>query len=160
MDRNEPSPETPIVEQVAEASTSRRSSSEAHRGPFWRGNFFTRQLPLQSETTVFILANALDVFVTYILLNFEGFRESNSVANFFLAKYGFKGMVYFKFALVAFVTVIAQIIATHRPRTARYLLNVGSAVVLMVVFYSLWLFVNHSGLFGVEGHPPVPQLPQ
>ncbi len=159
MHRNEPSHETPIVEQVAEASTSPRPSSKPHRGPFWRGNFFTRQLPLQSETTVFILANALDVFVTYILLNFEGFRESNSVANYFLLKYGFKGMVYFKFALVAFVTVIAQIVALHRPRTARYLLNAGSAVVLLVVFYSLWLFVNHSGLFGPGGQVPGSPMP-
>ena len=106
--------------------------------------FFKRQLPLETETTVFILANALDVFVTFVLLNFPQFRESNAAANFFLTHFGIRGMVYFKFAIVALVTVIAQIIATRRLRTARWLLNGGSIVVFAVVIYSIMLFLVHS----------------
>ena len=105
--------------------------------------FFKRQLPLETETTFFVLANALDVFVTFVLLNFEQFRESNAIANYFLTKYGIRGMVYFKFAIVAVVAIIAQIIATRRPRTAKCLLNGGSFVVFAVVIYSITLFVKH-----------------
>ena len=111
-------------------------------------SIWVRQLPLETETCFFILANAMDVFMTYILLQ-QGpeFQESNQIANFFLSKYGFKGMIYFKFALVAFVTVVAQIIARTKPRTARILLNTGTAIVGAVVVYGAYLWVQHSGYF-------------
>lgn len=105
-----------------------------------------RQLPLETETCFFILANALDVVMTFILLNSgPQFHESNLIAHYFLAKYGFKGMIYFKFALVAFVAVIAQLIAGSHLTTARWLLNAGTTIVGMVVLYSLTLWIKHSG---------------
>ena len=111
-------------------------------------SIWVRKLPLETETCFFIFANALDVFMTYVLLNHSPeFQESNQVANFFLAKYGFRGMIYFKFALVAFVTVIAQIIAISRPNTARWLLIVGTAIVGVVVIYSSYLWIRFSGYF-------------
>lgn len=112
-------------------------------------SIWVRQLPLETETCFFILANALDVFMTYTLLNHSPeFQESNQFATFFLAKYGFKGMIYFKFALVAFVTVVAQIIARTHPTTAKRLLNLGTAIVACVVVYSALLWVKYSGYFG------------
>ena len=57
-------------------------------------------------------------------------------------------MIYFKFALVAFVTVVAQIIARTRPRTARAVLNAGTVIVSLVVVYSINLWIQHSGYFG------------
>ena len=108
-----------------------------------RGMFFMRKLPLETETAVFFLANVMDVLVTYILLNFPQFRESNAIANHFFTEYGFRGMVYFKFAIVAIVIVIAQIIAARRLRTARWLLNGGSLLAFAVVIYSLKLFRDH-----------------
>ena len=111
-------------------------------------SLWVRKLPLETETCFFIFANALDVFMTYVLLNHSPeFQESNQVANYFLAKYGFRGMIYFKFALVAFVTVIAQVIAITRPRTARWLLIVGTVIVGGVVIYSSYLWVRFSGYF-------------
>ena len=86
--------------------------------------------------------------MTYMLLRHgPEFQESNPAANWLLAKYGIKGMVYYKFALVAFVTVIAQIIARTHPRTARGLLIVGIAIVGGVVCYSGYLWVKFSGYF-------------
>ena len=108
-----------------------------------------RQLPLETETCLFILVNALDVFMTYRLLSHgPEFQESNGIANFILSNYGFRGVVYFKFALVAFVSVIAQVIARSRPRTAKTLLNTGTVIVSLVVLYSLYLWVRYSGYFG------------
>ncbi len=95
--------------------------------------------------------------MTYTLLNHgPEFQESNPAANWLLAQYGFRGMVYFKFALVAFVTVIAQIIARTNPKTARALLIAGIAIVGMVVVYSSYLWVTFSGYFGTT--PPLESL--
>ena len=112
-------------------------------------SFWSRQLPLETATCFFILANALDVCMTYLLLDHgPEFQESNWLANMVLLNFGFRGMVYFKFALVAFVTVIAQVIAWTRPGTARRLLNTGTLIVGLVVIYSCYLWVQHSGYFG------------
>ncbi|QDT40395.1 hypothetical protein Pan241w_04520 [Gimesia alba] len=110
-------------------------------------SFWSHQLPLERETCVFILVNALDVFMTYLLLVTGGFRESNQLANFFIARWGIKGMVYFKFALVAVVTVIAQIVARKKMTTGRNLLNFGSLIVAGVVIYSFVLFLRSGHMF-------------
>ena len=121
-----------------------KAPKRSHQPSIWAS-----QLPLETETCFFILANAMDVFMTYLLLN-RGpeFQESNLLANYILGKYGFQGMIYFKFALVAFVTVIAQVIAMTRPRTARIVLNSGTALVAAVVVYSVNLWIQYSGYFG------------
>ena len=111
-------------------------------------SIFRGELPLETETTVFILANAFDVFMTYLLLNLGNFRESNALANFFLERFGMNGMIFFKFAIVAFVCVIAQIVATQKINLARWLLNFGTLLVGLVVIYSLSMYVMYSGKFG------------
>ncbi len=105
---------------------------------------FRNQLPLESETTIFILVSALDIFMTWILLSGDGFRESNPIAKYFLDRWGRKGFVGFKFASVTVVCVIAQIVATKNLRLARMVLLFGTIVVGAVVVYSfmLWLRAN------------------
>lgn len=109
---------------------------------------FRRSLPLETETTRYILVSALDVFMTYILLSRDGFAESNPVARFFLYGWGPRGMVYFKFGVVAFVCVLTQVIARVRLETARWLLNLATVVTAGVVIYSLTLLVRSVGLAG------------
>ena len=113
------------------------SETNEPKNPIWRG-----QLPLEKETCWFILANALDVFMTFILLNLEDFRESNAIANYVLARWGIRGMVYFKFGLVALVTVIAQIAARKNIQIGRWLLNFGTIVIGGVVIYSCYLLIS------------------
>ena len=111
---------------------------QPHRS--WLGT----QLPLETETARFVLASALDVFMTYLLIrNPDRFVESNPVALYFLNHWGVKGMVWFKFGTVAFVCVLAQIIARRKPETARGLLNLATVVVGAVVLYSLLLYLRH-----------------
>ena len=109
--------------------------------------FWTRKLPLETETCIFILINSFDVFMTWILLSMENFRESNGIANWILTHFQFRGMVYFKFSVVLVVVLIAQVIATRRMQTAQRLLNAGSLIVLCVVIYSVYLFVRYGGVF-------------
>lgn len=98
--------------------------------------------PLEHETALFLLVCALDLFMTYVLIRRGGFRESNPVANWFLMRWGFPGMIGFKFATAAVVTVIAQVVAESRLRTARWLLWFGTLIVACVVVYSLALFLQ------------------
>jgi len=117
--------------------------------PPWR-RLLTGQLPLETETTVFILVNLLDFFVTYWLLahrelGFGGFYESNPIARYFLDRWGVvKGLLGFKLAIVLFVCLIAQIVATRKPETARKLLVIGTVLVFGVVIYGVSLFVRHA----------------
>jgi hypothetical protein len=98
-------------------------------------------LPLQNETTYFILVNCLDVFMTYILIRF-GAIESNPLANYFLQRWNFAGMIYFKMAIVAFVCIIVQLVARQNLTKARYLIFSGIAIVGTVVIYSSVLLVR------------------
>jgi len=104
-------------------------------------SFMTRKLPLRDETTYFILINSLDIFMTYVLIRL-GAIEANPIANFFLQRYRFNGLIFFKLVIVACVCVIAQIIAAKSVRKGRNLLNFGSLLVGAVVAYSCWLLVD------------------
>jgi uncharacterized protein DUF5658 len=103
---------------------------------------------LQQETLRYVLVSALDLFMTYVLLRQVGvdFIESNPVAGRFFRDYGLKGMINFKFGMVALVCVIAQIVVRRRPRTAKWLLNGATLVVAGVVVYSAMLLVRHGNV--------------
>lgn len=123
-----------------------------HRSPLGRLFFwgFRQKLPLETETTIFILVNVLDFAMTWWMLmhremGLGEFYESNLVAQYFLNHWGVKGLLMFKMAVVAFVCVIAQIVATKREASGRFLLMVGTIVVSIVVVYSLKLFLGHVG---------------
>ena len=114
---------------------------------FWG---FRQKLPLEHETVMFILVNVLDFATTYYMLMHRdqgggSFYESNPVAQYFLNRWGVKGLLQFKMAVVAFVCVIAQIVATKKEASARFLLVMGTIVVSIVVVYSLKLFLHHAG---------------
>ena len=100
------------------------------------------ELPLQTETNFFILVNVLDVFMTYILL-VNGAMEANPLANYVLLRWGFGGLIGFKLFIVAAVCIIAQLVATRRLGTARFLLIFGSLIVSAVVIYSVRLYYMH-----------------
>ncbi|MCA8996886.1 MAG: hypothetical protein KDA80_07870 [Planctomycetaceae bacterium] len=118
-------------------------TSEANRetGPWQR--LLTGDLPLESESLLFIMVNFLDFVVTYRLLALGRFRESNPIAEYFLYRWGpFKGMMLFKISLVVFVILVTQVIAMKRLETARLLLMGGSLAVIGVVVYSVRLFLQ------------------
>jgi hypothetical protein len=116
------------------------------RQPNWHG-WFTGHLPLESETAVFIFVNVLDVFLTVALVYYMNTHgEGNPLARYFLDRWGFQGLVYYKMSLVAFVCVITQLIARRRLVVARRLLYGLIAIVAAVDLYSTTLLVR--GLMG------------
>jgi hypothetical protein len=107
-------------------------------------------LPLEPETALYILMSTADVFMTWYLLYNGGadertwFVESNPIPRYFLDSWGFDGLVYFKFALVAFVAFICQVIARTKIEVARRVLNLATLLVTGVVIYSIVLMVQHA----------------
>lgn len=109
--------------------------------PYWLRHLLTGELPLQNEVTTFILVSVLDIFMTYMLLR-VGAVEANPFARFFLVRWGFSGMIFFKMVTVAVVTVIAQIVAQFQMSTARKLLIYATVIVGAVVIYSAGLLLR------------------
>lgn len=112
----------------------------------WRSLFSAAAL--QQEMLRYVLVSAFDLFMTYILLRQRRmqFIESNPVADRLLDDWGIKGMIYFKFAMVALVCVIAQIVVRRRPIVAKWLLNGATLVVMGVVVYSFTLLLKHGNV--------------
>jgi hypothetical protein len=108
------------------------------------------RLPLEAETMMFVLASTLDVVMTRYLLNNSAsdghiwFVESNPIPRYFLESWGPHALVYFKFSLVALVTVICQFIARSKIAVARRVLNFATLIVMAVVVYSVVLMVQHT----------------
>jgi len=102
---------------------------------------FQKQLPLQNETTYFILVNVLDFVMTYILLQSNRtVVEANPVADFFYQRWGFPGMIAFKLGLVAVICVLSQAVALRSIGKARFILITGIIIVSLVVAYSVSLY--------------------
>lgn len=126
------------------ASTDQQDETNKQGDDNKRGkNLLWDHLPFENEITLYIFVSALDVFMTYILMRSGTFKEGNPIARYFFDRWGMKGMIYFKFGMVAFVIVLAQIIATKRPKAAHMLLKFATLVVGGVVVYSLFLFLRH-----------------
>ena len=125
-------------------------SDDGKRKPgFSIGRVFGTKLPLETETVRFIFANAMDLFVTYLALNLSAsgrtsrpIAEGNPIPLWFINRWGVKGMVYFKFAMVVFIVLLAQYVAQRKMTSARRLLNFGTVVVGGVAIYSVWLLVR------------------
>ena len=103
-------------------------------------------LKYETEISWFVLVGALDVFMTYLILRYsaEGrthnvMIEGNPIARWILHQWGLRGMVIFKFLMIAVVTTIAEIVGRFRPQLGRNLLKIGTLVVGGVVIYSFFL---------------------
>jgi hypothetical protein len=104
--------------------------------------WFSHRLTMESETCWLLLFGVLDLILTTVLLNTGRVQEANPVARYFLFAGGLHGLIGYKCALLAFVTVTVQIIALRRPRTARGVLLVGILAHVFVVSYSTVLLVK------------------
>jgi hypothetical protein len=115
----------------------------------WK-TLFRLQLPLQRESCLFLIVRVLDVLMTCLLLgDLTGitgkaiFYESNPVARYFVEGWGLSGIIYFKFAMVGFIEVLAHLVAMKNLAAGRRLLEFGTVAVSLVVIYSMLLLVSH-----------------
>lgn len=140
----QPAYENPFQTPKKPAAGKRKSKTKRRQQPESLWSFVTRKLPLQDETTYFILVNALDIFLTYLILKKDGV-EANPIANLFYKIGDIQGMVAFKMVIVAVVCVIAQIVALRSIRSAQRLLWFGTAAIGFVVLYSIFLLARIQG---------------
>lgn len=84
----------------------------------------------------FVLASALDVFLTFIVLELGG-REVNAVAAWVLDAFGLAGMTAFKFVVVAFVILLCQAVGRRNRRTGRRLAEWAVALTFVPVVFTL-----------------------
>jgi hypothetical protein len=108
------------------------------------------KLPLETETSLYVLVNLLDFFVTYFLLRTpasgnQRFVESNPVALYFIHAWGpVKGMLGFKLAIMTIVCVLSQIIALKRLDLGRLVLLFGTVATGAVAVYGVLLGLRHT----------------
>lgn len=105
---------------------------------------------IEHDASWFILANFLDMAMTWISLMYGGgpglrMVEGNRVAAYFLNHWGFKGMFGLKLGVTVGVCLIALIVAHKRLETALSLLRIGTLIVICVVIYSVLLYVRIRG---------------
>jgi hypothetical protein len=109
-----------------------------------------RGLLFETELSWFVLASALDVALTFLVLHYSNsgmtrtpIVESNPVAQWFIAHWGFRGMVGYKLIMTLIVVVIAEVVGRQKPLVAKMLLWGGTIVVGAVVIHSLRLLLAH-----------------
>ncbi len=89
-----------------------------------------------------IFAAAMDVLLTWTIL--EGFdgREVNPLAAWIIAVGGHRGMVVFKLAVMVGVIVVCEFIGRHEPRTGRRLAITAVLITAFPVVWSLTLLLT------------------
>lgn len=110
---------------------------------------------MPQETLWFVLINVLDYLMTYILLYYSHLEdrplgkrlvEGNPIAAYFIDRWGVEqGLLGFKLVMVAAICLVTQRIALRQPRTARWVLNLGTLVTAAVVIYSVSLLARSLG---------------
>jgi len=109
-----------------------------------------RGLLFETELSWFILASAMDVALTFLVLHHSNngmtrtpIVESNPVALWFISQWGFRGMAGYKLMMTLIVVVIAEVVGRQKPMVAKMLLWGGTIVVSVVVVQSLRLLLAH-----------------
>lgn len=141
-EKKSPQPANPQAKPATPPPSSQKAVRR-EKPADWFDTITQKQLPLQNETSYFILANVLDIVLTNMLLRNEAI-EANPFAAYFLERWGFAGMIVFKMCLVAFICVLAQFIAVRSLRKAKFVLWAGIVIVGLVVIYSAVLFYGQT----------------
>lgn len=139
----------PPVPPIASATLHRIPMAEPIDNPDPRraGTLLDHWRMIEHDASWFILANFLDAAMTWIVLMYGGgpglsVVEGNRIAAWFLNHWGFKGMFGLKLGVVVTVCLIAMVIAQSRLKTALWLLRLGTLIVILVVLYSIVLYVR------------------
>jgi hypothetical protein len=95
-------------------------------------------LPHPRKLALFAALCLADLALTWHLLHRPGAGayESNPVAAWWLARFGWAGLAGFKLSLVLLVAALSLVVSRRRPRAAGRVLAFGCSALLAVVLYS------------------------
>jgi hypothetical protein len=104
---------------------------------------------------LFVLLSMADLFLTWLLVTGTGGQvyESNPVANYWLASYGWLGLGVFKAGMVSVVSTLVLVISRYRPRTGERVLLFACSTLTVVVLYSCFLAWS----LGLPNHTLAPE---
>lgn len=100
--------------------------------------FTNQRLPFALETILLIALSAADVILTHRLLGGGRHVEANPIAAWVLSGFGIRGMVIYKFILIAIICTLAQIIAIYRKPAGLLVMWIGVIAHALVVMYSVF----------------------
>jgi hypothetical protein len=83
----------------------------------------------------FVLVSSLDVILTWIVLE-KGGKELNPIAALVIDDWGLNGAIAFKFSLVLFVIIVAEVVGRAQHGTGRGLAVVAVIISAMPVVYT------------------------
>ncbi len=109
----------------------------------WLDEFLVRPFPHRGLALLFVLLNVIDVVITYLGMASGHLTEVNPIAGFFIDHWGLKGMLWFKFLVVAFVMTLVKIISRRHPASSRNVLLFGNLAVGIVVVYGILLSMRN-----------------
>lgn len=95
-----------------------------------------------AEYVWFVLVSALDVMLTWVILVLGG-REVNAVADSVLTRWGLRGLVAFKFALVLLVILVCEAVGRRKPETGRKLARAAVAITCVPLVWAAVLLVRY-----------------
>jgi hypothetical protein len=99
---------------------------------------------LQGWSLCLVALSAADIFMTFTLLKTSHtFYESNPVAQWFFNRWNMAGMVGFKFGVIGGVIALGEFIERRQPGRGRFVLMVGCAAAVLVIWHGLRLYLNH-----------------
>ncbi|MBN2450925.1 MAG: hypothetical protein JXR77_11080, partial [Lentisphaeria bacterium] len=104
-----------------------------------------RRLPLEHETSVFLLLNVVDLLLTLGMVCSGHFAEANPLARRVITAWGLRGLIVYKMGAVAGICLLAQVLERNSGGLGRRILNLGSVAMGLVIGYSLWLLMQRFG---------------
>lgn len=99
-----------------------------------------REALLATEIVALLALSLADLLITHHLLRTHPkFYESNPIARLVFVRWNIAGMAVFKFALVAFVVTVGEVVERKRPGLGRFVILTGCAASTLVVAHGLRL---------------------
>lgn len=87
-----------------------------------------------------VLLSSLDIFLTWIILHLGG-REANPIANHILSLHP-KALIAYKFAIVVFLIVLSEVLATRSHRAGKLLLQAACGLTCLPIVFAMRLLLT------------------
>ncbi len=139
-------PDSEQIEAASAGAAGVPPTSEPAQGPIAARRRWAVRYP--NAYVWFVFLAALDIMLTYLILHPVLFArdatmtesrgtEANVVAGWVIERWDVPGMVAFKFALVAVVVILCEVIGRHRDATGRRIAEWAVAVTVIPVLVAL-----------------------